>query len=59
MDNENRAMATCVIMVFGRIGAFAGSNAVGNFLADNCPTIFGVAGAMILSSVLSWNDKLL
>lgn len=59
MVNENRATAICVIMVCGRIGAFTGSNVIGIFMTDYCTTIFGVAGAMILSWVNCWNNEIL
>lgn len=42
-------MATCLILMFGRLGAVGGSNFVGLLLDINCELIFYLYGAMILS----------
>lgn len=44
-----RGMATSFILMFGRIGGFAGSNLVGILLAGMCPTIFYLNGALLIS----------
>lgn len=46
---SNRAMATCLILMFGRLGAVSGSNFVGFLLNTNCELIFYFYGALILS----------
>ena len=37
-----RAMATCFIFMFGRIGGLAGGNLVGVLVENNCNLIFNV-----------------
>lgn len=44
-------MATCLILMFGRLGAVSGSNFVGLLLNTNCELIFYVYGALILSKL--------
>lgn len=46
-----RAMATCLILMFGRLGAVSGSNFVGILLDTNCELIFYLYGALILSKL--------
>lgn len=41
-----RAMATCFIFMFGRIGGLAGGNLVGVLVENNCSTIFNIFGAL-------------
>lgn len=48
-----RAMATCLILMFGRIGAVGGSNFVGLLLDVNCDLIFYLYSALILSKLLA------
>lgn len=45
----HRAMATCLILMFGRLGAVGGSNFVGLLLNINCELIFYFYGILILS----------
>lgn len=47
--NRHRAMATCLILMFGRLGAVGGSNFVGLLLDVNCELIFYLYGGLILS----------
>lgn len=44
-----RAMATCQILMFGRIGAICGSNIIGLLLNLNCNAIFYINFIMLLS----------
>ncbi|XP_055305410.1 synaptic vesicle glycoprotein 2A-like [Sitodiplosis mosellana] len=44
-----RAMATCLILMFGRLGAVGGSNFVGILLNGHCELIFYLYGILILS----------
>ncbi|XP_031628421.1 synaptic vesicle glycoprotein 2C [Contarinia nasturtii] len=44
-----RAMATCLILMFGRLGAVGGSNFVGFLLNGHCELIFYLYGLLILS----------
>lgn len=48
-----RAMATCFIFMFGRIGGLVGSNLIGVFLEDSCSSIFYVFSALTLSKLTS------
>lgn len=41
-------MATCLILMFGRLGAVGGSNFVGLLLDTNCELIFYLYGVLIL-----------
>lgn len=43
-----RAMATCFIFMFGRIGGLAGGNLIGIFVENNCSIIFYVFGVLSL-----------
>ncbi|XP_031628517.1 synaptic vesicle glycoprotein 2C-like isoform X1 [Contarinia nasturtii] len=43
-----RAMATCFIFMFGRIGGLAGGNLIGVLLEHNCSLIFNVFAALSL-----------
>lgn len=45
----HRAMATCLILMFGRIGGVGGSNFVGLLLDVNCDLIFFLYSGLILS----------
>ncbi|XP_055303779.1 uncharacterized protein LOC129569193 [Sitodiplosis mosellana] len=44
-----RAMATCFIYAFGRIGGLVGTNLVGVLVEHNCNLIFNVFGGLTLS----------
>lgn len=44
-----RAMATCMILMLGRLGAVAGSNFIGIMLNGHCELIFYLYGILILS----------
>lgn len=46
-----RAMATCFIFMFGRIGGLVGSNLIGVFLEDSCSSIFYVFSALTISKL--------
>lgn len=50
-----RAMATCFIFMFGRIGGLAGSNLIGVFLENSCSSIFYVFSALTISKLSSHN----
>lgn len=45
-------MATCMILMFGRLGAVAGSNFVGILLDGHCELIFYLYGILILSKFI-------
>ena len=47
-----RAMATCLILMFGRLGAVGGSNFVGLLLDGYCELIFYLYGALIISKLM-------
>lgn len=49
----NRAMATCLILMFGRLGAVGGSNFVGLLLDGHCELIFYLYAALILCKLLT------
>lgn len=42
-------MATCLILMFGRVGGVGGSNFVGLLLKEDCELIFYLYSGMILS----------
>lgn len=44
----NRAMALCLILMTGRLGAMVGSNVVGVLLTYNCELIFIVMGGLLI-----------
>lgn len=49
-----RAMSLCVVLMFGRIGAVAGSNFVSFMLVTHCQLMFGLfGGLLIISAVIS------
>lgn len=50
---SGRAMATCLILMFGRLGAVGGSNFVGILLDGHCELIFYLYGALIISKSTS------
>lgn len=41
-----RAMATCFIYMFGRVGGLAGGNLIGFLLENNCNVIFYAFGGL-------------
>lgn len=43
-----RAMATCCIFMFGRLGGFVGSNLVAQMLENNCTTIFYIYAVLLI-----------
>lgn len=43
-----RAMATCFIFMFGRIGGLSGGNLVGALIETNCTAIFNVYGGLAI-----------
>jgi MFS transporter, VNT family, synaptic vesicle glycoprotein 2 len=43
-----RAMALCLVLMIGRLGAMAGSNLIGYLLIANCNLIFIVFGAILI-----------
>lgn len=45
-------MATCLILMFGRLGAVGGSNLVGLLLYGHCEIIFYLYGAIIFSKLI-------
>lgn len=45
-----RAMSLCVVLMFGRIGAVAGSNFVSFMLVKQCELMFGLFGALLIIS---------
>lgn len=47
-----RAMATCLILMFGRIGAVCGSAIVGFMIPIDCDLLFYMYGVVIISCVL-------
>lgn len=47
-----RAMATCFIFMFGRIGGLAGGNLIGFLIENNCNIIFYAFGGLSLSTSL-------
>lgn len=47
--DTHSAMATCLILMFGRIGGVGGSNFVGLLLDDYCDLIFYLYSGLILS----------
>lgn len=49
MMNTNRAMATCLILMFGRIGAVGGSLSVGFMIENNCDQLFFIYSGVIIS----------
>lgn len=52
LRNEmHSAMATCLILMFGRIGGVGGSNFVGLLLDVNCDLIFFLYSGLILSEL--------
>lgn len=50
-----RAMATCFIFMFGRIGGLAGGNLVGVLVENNCNLIFNVFAGLSFSKSCSYN----
>lgn len=54
-----RAMATCLILMFGRLGAVGGSNLVGLLLYGQCEIIFYLYGALIFSKFICIHITLL
>lgn len=48
-DVNYRGMATSFILMFGRIGGFAGSSLIGLLLVNMCSFIFYLYGAMLIS----------
>lgn len=49
-----RAMATCFIFMFGRIGGLAGGNLIGALVENRCNTIFNMYGVL---SIGMWNNS--
>lgn len=49
-------MATCLILMFGRLGAVGGSNFVGLLLDGHCELIFYLYSALILSKLSRDNE---
>lgn len=46
-----RAMATCFIFMFGRIGGLAGGNLIGALLENHCNTIFNIFGVLSIGKI--------
>lgn len=47
-----RGMATAFILMFGRLGGFAGSNLVGILLLSMCSLIFYINGGLLISKLI-------
>jgi MFS transporter, VNT family, synaptic vesicle glycoprotein 2 len=47
-----RAMSLCIVLMFGRFGAVAGSNFVSFMIARECELMFGLFGGLLLISAL-------
>lgn len=45
---QSRAMALCLILMTGRLGAMVGSNVVAFLLTYNCDLIFVLLGGLLL-----------
>lgn len=52
------AMATCIILMFGRIGGVTGSNMVGLFLYDSCEGLMYLNSALIFSKFLLFSSNI-
>lgn len=51
MKPSTRAMALCLILMTGRLGAMAGSNLIAYLLSINCNLIFILFGGLLLGKI--------
>lgn len=50
-----RAMSLCVVLMFGRLGAVAGSNFVSFMILNQCEMMFGIfGGTLLISAIISF-----